>query len=110
MINNAVNLRYKSGKFRSFDTPQQGVDALVSDITAKVSGNSPAMTARYGKNYTPTLSNLLSVYAPSNENDTANYIGFVAKNAGLDPNQPLTSADINKIVPQMIKMEQGKNA
>lgn len=107
MINNAGNLRGKDGGFRSFATPEEGYNALVGDITAKVTGNSPAMRSKLGDNYQPTISNLISVYAPPTENDTQNYINFVAKDSGIDPNTPLTKDDINRIIPSMIKMEKG---
>jgi hypothetical protein len=106
-MNNAGNLRGKDGNFRKFATPEEGYKALVGDITAKVSGNSKAMKAKYGKDYTPTLNSLISVYAPPTENNTQNYVDFVAKRTGIDPNQALTTADVNKIVPHMVEMEHG---
>ena len=107
MENNAGNLKNPDGSFQSFDTPEAGYQAMQSDITAKVSGNSPAMQRVYGKDYQPTLSNILNVYAPPSENDTENYINFVSKRAGIDPNTPLSVDDVPKIIPHMIQMEQG---
>ncbi len=105
--NNAGNLRAPNGGFQTFDSPQAGVDAMKNDLLAKVNGTSGAMKSAYGEGYTPTISNLLNVYAPPSENDTQNYINFVSKNSGIDPNQSLTSADVEKIMPHMITMEHG---
>jgi hypothetical protein len=108
--NNPGNLRSRSGGFQSFSSPEEGLQALKSDLTAKVSGNSPAMKANYGEGYTPTLERLLTTYAPPTENNTKAYIDFVSKKSGIDPKQPLTTADVDKIVPYITEMEGGKGA
>lgn len=108
-LNNFGNLRGADGVFRSFATPQEGLNALIADITAKVSGRSRAMASRYGSGYTATLNKLISTFAPPNENNTKNYIDFVSKQTGIDPNRPLTAADIAGIVSSIVKMEGNKN-
>lgn len=108
--NNPGNMVAQGGGFQLFDTPQSGLDAMQRDLTAKVTGNSPAMKSKYGADYTPTLSNVISTWAPPTENNTNNYINFVSKNSGIDPNQPLTQQDVSKIMPWMIQMEGGKKA
>jgi hypothetical protein len=37
-----------------------------------------------------TLTKLITVYAPPNENDTANYISFLSKRLSLDPDYPFS--------------------
>jgi hypothetical protein len=110
--NNPGNLKDpKTGQFRVFDTPDQGLAAMQADLTAKVSGNSPAMASAYGPNYTPTLANLISVYAPAGDhNNPTQYAQFVAQRAGLDPNQPLKPEDVAKVMPYMVQMENGPQA
>lgn len=106
--NNPGNLRDSStGLFRVFDTPEAGASAMQSDLTAKISGNSPAMEKNFGKNYSPTLSNIITTYAPANENNTKAYIDTVSKETGFAPNQVLTTADISKLMPAMTKVEAG---
>lgn len=106
--NNPGNLRDQStGQFKVFDTPEEGATAMQSDLTAKVSGNSPAMEKNFGKGYSPTLSNIITTYAPANENNTAAYIDTVAKETGFAPNQALTVADIPKLQAAMTKVEGG---
>lgn len=110
--NNPLNMRPvgASGGFQTFGTPQEGIDAATRDLTVKISGQSPAMKARFGENYAPNLSNLITTWAPPSENDTQNYIDFVARKTGIDPNQVLTTADIPKLLPAMAEMEGGKGA
>ena len=106
--NNPGNLRDPAtGQFKVFNTPEEGAAAMQSDLTAKVSGNSPAMEKNFGKGYSPTLSNVITTYAPANENNTAAYIDTVSKETGFAPNQVLTTADIPKLQAAMTKVEAG---
>lgn len=105
--NNAGNLRDKAGNFQTFATPKAGYVALEKDIKIKLSGKSPAMKAKLGAKYKPTLKNVLHVYAPPHENNTKNYIKFVAKKAKISPDKVLTVADANRIIPHIITMEKG---
>lgn len=108
-LNNFGNLRGASGEFRSFSTPEEGMKALVDDISAKIRGRSRAMAGKYGAGYIPTISKLISTFAPPNENNTQNYIDFVSKQTGIDANRPLTMSDVEGIVKSIIKMEGNKN-
>jgi hypothetical protein len=108
--NNPGNMKAAGGGFQQFDTPKAGLDAMQHDLTMKVTGNSPVMRAHYGDNYKPTLRNVISTWAPPSENSTENYINFVAKNSGIDPDQPLSAADVPKIMEPMIHMEGGEKA
>lgn len=108
--NNPGNMRSSEGGFQTFDTPKAGLDAMQKDLMVKVSGNSPMMKAHYGEGYSPTLRNVISTWAPPSENNTDNYIDFVAQHAGINPDQPLTSDDIPKIMQPMVHMEGGKKA
>lgn len=99
--NNPGNLRDvgATSGFRTFATPEDGMKALQSDITAKING-SPAM-----KGNSPTLANIISAYAPPAENDTKAYTNFVSQETGIDPNQVLKPADAAKLVPAIAKYE-----
>lgn len=54
-----------------------------------------------------TLEKVISTFAPNNENDTQNYIDYVASKSGVNPKAVLTANDYLKIMPHMIKMEIG---
>ena len=110
--NNPGNMRPvgQTTGFQKFDTPQAGMDAMRNDLAIKIAGNSSAMTSRFGPGYQPTLANVIATWAPPEENNTAQYVMYVSQQAGIGPNQVLTPADIDRIVPAMIKMEGGQQA
>jgi len=106
--NNPGNLRDSStGQFRVFDTPEAGQAAMQADLTAKISGNSPAMEKNFGKGYSPTLSNVITTYAPPTENNTKAYIDTVSKATGIAPDQILKTNDLAKLMPAMASVEAG---
>lgn len=110
--NNPGNMKDPStGQFQAFSSPEDGVAAMTKDLTLKLNGQSPAMIAKYGQGYTPTLTNLISTWAPqSDNNDTQGYINSVAQQTGINPNAPLTVADLGKLQPAMIHQEGGPAA
>lgn len=109
--NNPGNMRdVKTGVFRQFATPEEGLAAMSSDLTAKVTGNSGVMKSKYGEGYKPTLQNVIETWAPPSENDTQKYVNFVAEQSGISPTQTLSPLDIQKIMPAMVKMEGGEEA
>ncbi len=108
--NNPGNIRdIKTGQFRVFATPEEGLKAMHDDLMIKISGKSGAMKRAYGNNYSPTLENLINVWAPPNvdNNDTKAYIKRVSEKTGIDPKHVLTPADLKKLVPAMIWHEGG---
>lgn len=109
-LNNPGNMRGKTGAFQNFATPDEGLLAMRNDLLKKVSGQSNAMAGRFGQGYQPTLSNVITTWAPPEENDTQSYINFVSQKSGLNPNQVLTQADIDRIIPAMIEQEGGGKA
>lgn len=109
--NNPGNMRdVKTGVFRQFATPEEGLAAMANDLTAKVTGKSGVMKSKYGEGYKPTLQNVIETWAPPSENDTQKYVNFVAEQSGLSPTQTLSPLDIQKIMPAMVKMEGGEQA
>lgn len=105
--NNPGNLRPvgATSGFQSFPSVDAGVTAMQEDLLGKVNGTSQVMQGKFGKDYKPTLRNILSVYAPSTENDTTSYIKNVSLGSGIDPDKTLTPGDVAKIIPLMIKQE-----
>lgn len=70
-----------------FPTPQAGFEALVTDIQAKVSGNSRFVKAN------PTISELGKVYA-----EDPNWSNSVARILGVNPNTPTATIPIKDLV------------
>lgn len=101
--NNPGNLRFVGqegasqgeGGFAKFDTPAAGMEAMRRQIELD--------TQKRGLN----LTQFLNKYAPPSENKTTNYIDFVAKKTGLDPNAPVPPDLIPKLQAAMIEMEGG---
>lgn len=108
--NNPGNIRGRDGQFAMYDSPEAGMAAMTNDLGLKINGRSPIMQERFGPNYTPTLSNVISTWAPPSENDTGAYIRSVAQQIGIDPNRPLSESDLAAIVPAMIRQEGGSAA
>lgn len=108
--NNPGNLKDTNGNFMQFNSPQEGMFAMKKDLLAKIGGASDAMKKNYGDNYQPTLTNVISTYAPSSENNTSAYISTVAQKLGVDPNKPLDKTDIDRLATAMTGVEGGQTA
>lgn len=83
--------------FKTFSKPVYGIRAM-----AKLLGNYIRLHGL------KTIRQMISRWAPPNENDTDAYVAHVAKGAGIDPDAPVSIADIPRIVPPMIAMENGR--
>jgi len=92
--------------FQSYKTPQEGVSALERQLYLYLTGKSAA--AGYKK--LDTIAKMISVYAPSTENNTRNYINFVSEKTGIAPDQKLKPGDIPAIAKAITEMEGGKTA
>ena len=106
--NNPGNLRPvgQSTGFQQFPTPEDGSNGMTADLVSKVSGKSPAMTAKFGQNYQPTLANIISTWAPAGDNNNPlEYTKFVSDKTGIPPRKILTVADIPKIQEAMTQFE-----
>ena len=56
-----------------------------------------------------TISKIINRYAPAADNNKPDiYISFVSQKAGIRPDDKLTPADLEKIIPAMVQMEHGK--
>ena len=90
--NNPFNLKYTEIKwdgklpldketedtFERFDSNLMGMRAgVINTLTHHI---------KYGDD---TIEKLITRHAPSNENDTKNFINFVSKNMGIEPNQKI---------------------
>ena len=75
--NNNPGALMPGGKLAQYKTPEEGLAAIDKNL------------ASYGKKGVSTLADVISKWAPPNENDTNAYIAHVAKVTGLNPNQKL---------------------
>ncbi|EMA1800173.1 hypothetical protein SD377_000776 [Cronobacter turicensis] len=81
--NNPGNIRSLSGGgFRSFNSAVEGWDAMRNQLMRYFTGKTT------GRALT-TISDIISTWAPSSENDTAKYISDVSKWMGVNPDAAL---------------------
>jgi hypothetical protein len=83
------------GAFEQFISPEYGIRALFIDLRSKINR---------GLN---TVEKIMNVYAPPNENNTIAYITAIENMTGIRRNKVITVDDIPKIVPAIIKVENG---
>lgn len=69
------------GRFARFETPEHGLRALARDLYVKRDRG------------LDTVAEIISVWAPPNENNTAAYIAGVSREIGVGPNDPLDFDD-----------------
>lgn len=88
--NNPGNLRTgPGGSFGVYGSPQDGLQALRDQLSLYFNGGSAAA----GHQHLDTLREILSTYAPSNENNTGAYIADVAKRMGVGADTQLNLND-----------------
>lgn len=102
-INNPANMRYygvgwlgergkglRRGQFTRFDTPQNGLRAA-SRLLVNI-GNDRAKTRRF------TINEVMPVFSPRKENNTARHIRNVSAISGLKPDQVLDRNNTGQMV------------
>jgi len=106
-INNPGNMRPigASSGFQQFATPEDGMNAMIHDLTLKATGKSQAMGDKPA-----TLRNIISTWAPAGDgNNPDAYTAFVAQKTGLNPDSLVNPMDIpGKIAPAMAQFEGNK--
>ncbi|MET3654093.1 hypothetical protein [Dyella japonica] len=107
--NNPGNLRTgPGGTFGSYATPQDGLNALSNQLSLYFTGQSAAA----GHKKLQTVRDIVSTYAPSNENNTSAYIADVAGRLGVSPDAQLNLNDVAtkaKLMQAITLHEQGRN-
>jgi hypothetical protein len=101
--NNPGNLRFAGqegatpgeGGFARFESPEAGLAAMQRQIELD--------TQKRGM----TLDAFINKYAPPNENNTKNYVEFVARRTGLDPRSTVPAEKIPDLQRVMVEMEGG---
>jgi len=83
--------------FIVFDTPENGLRALARVLRT------------YANNYgLTTIEQIISRWAPPNENDTQSYINSAASSTGISPVQPLTANDYPLLIAAIVRHENGQ--
>ncbi len=87
------------GTFATFDTPEQGIKAMKS------------LLENYQKKGLDTVSDMLNRWAPGADDNVDSYIRSVAKEMGIDPDEPFLfeGALAEKMINAMIRHENGVN-
>jgi hypothetical protein len=84
-------------RFKTFKTMAYGYRAMYLLLESYL---------KKGRN---TIEKIISVYAPSSENDTKSYINNVSKLTGFQTDEALTSNDLTKLIFAISKIENGIN-
>jgi hypothetical protein len=107
--NNPGNLRYVAAiqwkgitgqdatGYATFDTAEDGVRAMGHNLRSYIARG------------LLTVTQIISTWAPSSENDTAAYIADVAGRLGVDPDQPLNVGYIGALAVAITYHENGSN-
>lgn len=107
--NNPGNLRTgPGGSFGTYGSPQEGLNALSNQLGLYFNGRSAA--AGYKK--LQTIRDIISTYAPPNENNTSAYIADVAGRLGVSADAQLNLNDVAqraKLMQAITLHEQGRN-
>ncbi|WP_027185631.1 hypothetical protein [Desulfovibrio inopinatus] len=83
--------------FKTFESPVYGIRAM-----AKLLRNYQRLYGLY------TLTQMISRWAPPNENDTQAYIDYVSRRSGVAPDVRVEPDDFPKVIAAMINMENGR--
>lgn len=109
--NNPYNLRETGQDWQG----QTGETRGFTDFDSPYAGTRAAdrVLQTYGKSDISTIDEIVSRYAPSNENDTQGYIKFVSEQTGIPSSQPIDLGDPvtrSKILAAIGKMESGQTS
>lgn len=101
---NIGNLRNTSGGWQRFGSAREGMAAMATQLLRYQSG-------RFNKNSRKkTLRQLISTYAPSSENNTAEYVNQVSQWTGLGADDEIDLRDhdtMAKVMKAMVRKENG---
>lgn len=112
--NNPLNVTDpKTGKIRSFDTPEEGREAGLRDLQSKIAGTSQAYKDKFG-NQPVTPERLAETWSPAgakgnSKESTANYAKAIADAAGIKVNETIenTTQTRDKVFNAMANFEAG---
>jgi hypothetical protein len=93
------------GRFARFDSPEAGQRAFEAQLQRYMDGKTT------GRPLT-TVAEIISTWSPQSDptnepGSTSNYAAYVARRIGVDPNAPLSKADIPRLSAAMAEFESG---
>lgn len=107
--NNPGNLRTgPNGSFGIYGSPSEGLSALYRQLNLYYTGQSAAA----GRRPLQSVRDIISTYAPKNENNTAAYIRAVSDQMGVSPDAQLNLNDPTQMTALMkgiVQHENGQN-
>lgn len=106
--NNPGNIRYNP-KIRGVIGRSSDGFSIFANRYSGLAAMRRLLTNYIAKGYN-TISKIINRYAPAaDRNQPVKYIAFVSSKTGFNPDQILKPADLEKIIPVMVKMETGKD-
>lgn len=112
--NNPGNIRINGDKFQGEVIPSQDKEFKQFESMAYGYRAIFKILRNYQINYKlNTIRQMISRWAPENENDTANYISFVSERSGIPADDPIRTDNremMIRIVAAMSKIENGQEA
>ena len=112
--NNPGNIRINRDKFQGEVIPSQDKEFKQFESMAYGYRAIFKILRNYQINYKMnTIRQMISRWAPKNENDTANYISFVSERSGIPADDPIRTDNremMIRIVAAMSKVENGQEA
>ena len=112
--NNPGNVRINGDKFQGEVIPSQDKEFKQFESMAYGYRAIFKILRNYQVNYKlNTIRQMISRWAPENENDTANYISFVSERSGIPADDPIRTDNremMIRIVAAMSKVENGQEA
>ena len=93
------------GRFAIFDSPEAGQKAMGLQLERYFDGKTTGQPLQ-------TVADIVGTWSPQADptnqaGSTSNYANYVAKKLGVDPNAPLTKADIPRLATAMAEFESG---
>jgi hypothetical protein len=108
-INNPLNIRYLATNAFNGQTGNHNGYGIYSTLALGVRAAGLELTSYYNRGLT-TVTQIVSTWAPSSENDTASYISDVANRMGVGPTEPLAwPQDEVPLIQAMAYHENGYN-
>lgn len=108
--NNPLNIREgNDGGDQWQGEHAENLDVAFEEFVAPEYGYRAAakIVASYQRRGLQTVAEIIGAWAPTNENDTANYTKFVTQQTGLPGYWPVTNQDLPKLFRAMAIMENG---
>lgn len=108
--NNPGNIRYDGTEWLGMDNPPQDDGGFIRFASPEYGVRAMArILSNYMSGGFNTITNIISRWAPPNENNTPAYVASVSSQMGVDPYATLDSAYIPELIGAIIRHENGVN-